>query len=565
MTETDFQSYTLPAPTYDQVAAEHDQITRALDNAATTADAIAAVQQWDDQRRRLFTWTSLVYIRFNQDTRNEEYKRAREYCDELDPKLTNLAVEFKRRLLQNPHQGAIAAHFGAHAFDLWKCDIAAFDPAIEDDLVEQSKLAAEYTALLASAKFEFRGESLTLSEILKFNEHPQRDVRHDALRLHWGWFDENRDRLDAIFDKLVRLRQTMAEKLGQKNFIPVGYQRMQRTDYDQADVERFRKQVRDLVVPLATELRQQQASALGIDPLMAWDEFIFDPAGNPKPQGDHDWMIDRADEMFRQLGGGIDELFTQMRGRNVIDLKSREGKAGGGFCDVLPGFGLPFIFANFDGTMQDVRVFTHEMGHAFQTYLSLNKPLIDYRWPTAEACEIHSMGLEFLTWPQMKQFFGHDAVRFCRMHLTQLLLFFPYGAAVDEFQHMVYANPHASPDDRAAMWRELEQIYLPSLKWGDLAHPAGGRRWQAQRHIFLHPFYYIDYTLALTCALQLWVSAASNRTDTIERYVKLCRRGGEAPFRDLVKSVGLISPFETGCLDCVVEYARLYLVQAEAG
>jgi M3 family oligoendopeptidase len=552
----DFQKYVLPSPAYEDVAAEYAEINGALDTASTGEQAVAAVEKWDVLRRRLSTWTSLTYIRFHQDTRNESYKKAREYCDELEPKLTTLDVSIKRRLMASPYRLALEQKFGAHAFNLWKCDIAAFDPAIESDLVEQSKLAAEYTALLASAKFSFQGESLTLSEILKFNEHPDRDVRHEALHLHWGWFGEKQAELDDIFDKLVRLRQTMAEKLGHKNFIPVGYQRMQRTDYDHSHVERFRKHVRDLVVPLATELRERQAAALGVDPLMAWDEAIYDPAGNPKPQGDHDWMIDRAATMFAELGGGMDDLFAQMRTRNVIDLKSREGKAGGGFCDVLPGFGLPFIFANFDGTMQDVRVFTHEMGHAFQTYVSLHKPLIDYRWPTADACEIHSMGLEFLSWPQMKEFFGNDAKRFCRMHLTQLLLFFPYGVAVDEFQHLVYANPNATPEDRAAMWGEMETTYLPSLKWGDLAHPAGGRRWQLQRHIFIHPFYYIDYALALTCALQLWVLAAEDRDAALKTYVELCHRGGEAPFGKLVKSAGLVSPFEDGCLASAVDHAR---------
>jgi M3 family oligoendopeptidase len=263
--------------------------------------------------------------------------------------------------------------------------------------------------------------------------------------------------------------------------------------------------------------------------------------------------------MFRELGGGLHELYSQMRSRNLMDLKSRDGKGAGGFCEVLPGIGMPFIFANFNGTMHDAMVFTHEMGHAFQCYSSLQQPLVDYLWGTAEACEIHSMGLEFLSWPQMKNFFGDDADRYCRMQLTQMLLFFPYGVAVDHFQHLVYANPHSSPEDRAAMWQEMERIYLPSLKWGDLVHPAGGRRWQAQLHIYSYPFYYIDYTLALTCALQLWVQASENRHDTMRRYVELCRRGGQAPFTELVKSAGLVSPFGDGCLQRAIDHSRRYL------
>jgi M3 family oligoendopeptidase len=556
MTALDFQQFELPAPTYDGVASEYGELGRALDAAATGAEAVTVVEKWDALRRRLATWSTLVKIRFHQDTRKDEYKVALEYCDELEPKLTNLAVGMKRRLTESPHRPSIEARFGSYAFELWKCDIAAFDPAIEDDLVEHARLIADYTELMSSGKFEFLGQSLTLSELMKYNEHPDRAVRRDASRLRWRWFGENGQSFDTIFQQLVRLRQTMAEKLGQANFIRVGYQRMQRVDYDEADVERFRTQVRELVVPLATELRRRQARELGVDPLMAWDEAIHDPAGDPKPQGDHDWMVNQASKMFAELGGGMEELFARMRAENLMDLNSREGKAGGGFCEVLPDLGMPFIFANSNGTMRDVTIFTHEMGHAIQSHASLGHPLLEYVMATADSAEIHSLGLEFLSWPQMRNFFGEDAARYCRTHLTQMLLFVPYGVAVDHFQHLVYAKPQATPDERAAMWQEMERMYLPSLRWGDLDYPASGRRWQAQLHIYVHPFYYIDYTLALTCALQLWMRAASNRPAAIKTYLELCRRGGEAPFGELVKSGGLDSPFEEGCLARVVEHVR---------
>jgi M3 family oligoendopeptidase len=336
---------------------------------------------------------------------------------------------------------------------------------------------------------------------------------------------------------------------------------MRRVDYGQRDVARFREQVRKYVVPLVGEIRAKQAKRLGVDPLMAWDERIQDPTGNPKPTGDHDWMIDRATEMFAQLGGGMDKFFAQMRAGHTMDLKTREGKAGGGYCCGLPEFGLPFIFANFNATMEDVMVFTHEMGHAFQWYSSRNQPLEDYFWPTCESAEIHSMSLEFLSWPQMGLFFGDDATRFRRMHLTEQIKLLPYIVAVDHFQHLIYAEPNCSADDRAKMWQEMEQTYLPSLNWGDLAHPASGRRWQAQSHIYRLPFYFIDYALALTCALQMWVCAAEDRGDALERYGTLCRQGGEAAFGELVQSAGLTTPFEEGCLERVVERAHRELTQ----
>ncbi len=301
----------------------------------------------------------------------------------------------------------------------------------------------------------------------------------------------------------------------------------------------------------------QQAARLGVDPLMAWDEGLFDPAGNPAPQGDADWMMDRAAEMFAELDDDMSQLFGQMRDGQLMDLQCRAGKGGGGYCSELPDFGLPFIFANFNGTMHDVGVFTHEMGHAYQVHASRHQPLADYLLPTMESCEIHSMGLEFLSWPQMGLFFGaEEAERFRRIHLAQRLAVLAYIVAVDHFQHLVYAEPHCTADDRAAMWQQMERTYLPTLRWGDLAHPASGRRWHAQLHLFTAPFYYIDYGLALTCALQLWVHAEEDRAGTMARFGELCRRGGEAPFGELVRGAGLVSPFAEGCLERVVRQAE---------
>lgn len=545
-----------PTPQYDAVAAECRQIEAALDAAQSAESAAAAVRRWDDLRRQVETWSALVDLRFNQDTSNAEYKKAREYRDELAPKLTDLEVRIKRKLLASSLRPELEKKLGSQAFALWEADVLAFDPAIEKHLVQEAKLQAEYSELTASAEVIFRQEKHNLSSIVKYREHPDRQVRHAAEQVRWQWFADNRAALDRIYDDLVRLRHEMARTLKFDDYIGLGYKRMKRVDYTQQDVEQFRAEVREHLVPLAVELRRQQAAALGVDKLMFWDDALHDPAGNPAPHGDHDWMVARATEMFDAMGPELGGFFRLMQQAKLMDLKNRERKSPGGFCTSFPTVGLPFIFANFNGTKHDVEVFTHEMGHAYQGYASRNQPLLDYLWPTYESCEIHSMGLEFLTWPYMEKFFEADADRFRRIHLAQGLLFIPYGVAVDHFQHLVYERPQASPAERHAMWQEMERTYLPWRDYGDLPHVAGGGFWQFQRHIYLSPFYYIDYTLAQTCALQLWVRSRRDPAGTLEAYGALCRRGGEGPFQELARSAGLKSPFERGCLADVADQAR---------
>lgn len=465
-------------------------------------------------------------------------------------------MQLKRQLLASPRRAEYEARIGKQAFLLWEADVTTFEPAIEADLVAEARLSAEYTELLASAKLPFDGQILNLEGIGKYTQHADREVRHQAQQVRWQFFERNAEALDRIYGELVQLRHGMARKLGYENYIALGYRRMQRVDYDEKDVERYRDQIAELVVPLAAQIVERQARNLGVDRVYFWDEPVFDPRGNPAPVGDHDWMLAQAQGMFDEMAAPLGDFFRLMVARHLLDLKNRPAKAGGGFCTSFPTYGLPYIFANFNGTKGDVEVFTHEMGHAFQNWQSRSTPVYDYLWPTLESCEIHSMSLEFLSWPYMERFFGDEAERFRTIHLAESLLFLPYGVAVDHFQHLVYAHPEATAAERKRLWQSVEKRYLPWRDYGDLAYPAAGGRWQLQRHIYNSPFYYIDYTLAGCCALQFWAKAQGDYQKALADYVALCRRGGEAPFQELARSAGLVSPFTPGALSSVVEQAR---------
>ncbi|MCA8911269.1 MAG: M3 family oligoendopeptidase [Planctomycetes bacterium] len=550
---------TAERPALEDVTAAIKGLEKKLDGAKTPDDEIGILRDWEDQRRKLRTWSSLVGLRFNQDTRNADARKDRDYRDQIQPKLTQLDNEMKAKFLNSPNREAFEKKFGPQAFALWNCDEKAFSPDIEDEQVRISKLSSEYTELLSGAEFEFRGEKLNMPGLAKYQMDDDRETRQAAWQKRWEWFAANREALDRIFHELTQLRHTSATKLGFENFIELGYLRMHRVDYGLSDIQALRKQIIEEVVPLCSELIKHQAGELGIDKVMAWDESIHDAKGSPRPHGDHDWMVERAKEMFDEVGHGLGEFFRLMCDKGLLDLKTRDGKSGGGFCTSFPTYGVPFVFANFNGTDHDARVFTHEMGHAFQNYSSRNQKLIDYTWPTYESAEIHSMSLEFITWPWVEKFFEEDAGRFRRSHLIGALLFLPYGTAVDHFQHLVYEKPDATPAERFGMWKEMERTYLPWRDFGDVPHVTEGGFWQAQRHIYGMPFYYIDYVLAQICALQFWVKADTDRQAAMKDYVALCQRGGEAPFQDLVKSAGLTSPFEPGCLEDVLQKARDWL------
>ncbi|MGB1216794.1 MAG: M3 family metallopeptidase, partial [Saprospiraceae bacterium] len=212
-----------------------------------------------------------------------------------------------------------------------------------------------------------------------------------------------------------------------------------------------------------------------------------------------------------------------------------------------------------NGTSHDIDVLTHEAGHAFQVYESRNMEVMEYHWPTYEACEIHSMSMEFFTWPWMKLFFEEDAEKYYFAHLAGSLLFLPYGVAVDEFQHVVYENPDMTIAERNQAWRDIEKKYLPHRKYVDNDFLEKGGFWQQQGHIFQTPFYYIDYTLAQVCAFQFWKRDREDHKDAWADYVKLCQVGGSQSFLDLVEYANLRSPFEDGCVKDVIDVIQEYL------
>jgi M3 family oligoendopeptidase len=553
---TNFASISATTPDKAGLTADYAALDRTLDS----GDLAGALRTWDTMRRTFETWSALVHLKFSQDTTDAAAKAAREYADGLAPEAADLETSFKRRLLALPDRAGLARTAGAHAVRMWETDVTAFDPAIKPDLEEESRLTARYTEILASAALSIGGRTVNLAGIAPFAEDPDRSVRHEAETLRWSFFAQNGVELDRIYADLVRLRHDMALKLGFATYTPLGYRRMRRVDYGPDDVARYREQVVTHVVPLVARLLEQRRVTFGWDRLRYWDEALIDPAGNPRPAGGHDFLVAQAQTMFDGMDARLGGFYRQMEAGGFLDLRNRPGKSGGGFCTSFPTVGMPFIFANFNGTAHDIGVFTHEMGHAFQNHRSRNQPNVDYLWPTMEAAEIHSMSLEFLTWPFMNLLVGDAAAdRFRRMHLIGALAFLPYGVCVDHFQHEVYAQPDASPRERHAIWQRLERHYMPWTDFGDLAYPAKGGRWQAKQHIYNSPFYYIDYTLAQCCAMQFWSRARHDAKGALDAYVGLCDRGGSAPFQDLVRGAGLISPFADGALADVVREAEAFL------
>ena len=554
-----FNNYKYEHLDLEKIKGQFSELIDSFERAENVERQIEAFDKIIKLRNHIETMQTLVSIRHSIDTNDEFYDKENEYMDEISPILFGFTNDFYKALVNSKFKDELIKKYGKLLFDLAENTLKVFSNEIIPDAQEENRLSSKYSKLIASAKIDFDGKELNLSQMVPYTQSKDRNVRIEAAKKVAQFFAENQEEFDNIYDSLVKVRTKMAQKMGYKNYVEFGYKQLSRLEYDAKMVEGYRKQVLENIVPLHTELRKRQEKRLGVEKLRFYDEAIKFNSGNADPHGSPEWILNHGKTMYKELSKETDEFFTFMTENNLLDLLSKKGKMSGGYCTYIPEHKAPFIFANFNGTAHDIDVLTHEAGHAFQVYQSRGFEVPEYLWPTYEACEIHSMSMEFLTWPWMKLFFENDTEKYKFIHLSEALLFIPYGVTVDEFQHWVYENPEVTPQERREKWLEIEKKYLPTRDYGEVDELKNGIFWFRQGHIFSSPFYYIDYTLAQVCAFQFWIKSREDREKAWQDYLNLCKLGGSKSFFELMKSANLKNPFEEGTLASVIPKIKEYL------
>ncbi|MEC7646203.1 MAG: M3 family oligoendopeptidase [Bacteroidota bacterium] len=512
-------------------------------SAKSAEEQIEIIQTYQKIQKEIQTYASIANLNFARDTKNNKNIEENKFYDEITPEIAAIDNQFTKTIDCSKFKNELLAKFGQHFFNLISMELKSFDPKLVKLMKEENELTNEYRSLLAGAEMQYKGKTLNLAGLSPYMQDIDRETRKEAYELMDGFFSKNERKLDVIFDKLVKVRDKKGEVLGFKNFIPLGYLNMNRSDYGDQEVAEYRKQIVKHIVPLVKKINAKRKDILGYEKMFVYDTLYF-KEGNPKPKGGLNFQVKQAEKMYSELSEETKSFFNMMINEELMDLENRAGKSGGGFCTSFPSLERPYIFANFNGTDHDVTVLTHEAGHAFQGYQSRKQPVNRYLWPTYEACEIHSMSMEFLTWDWMHLFFKEDTDKFLFKHLAGSLAFLPYGALVDHFQHWIYENPKATPKERKMQWLELENIYQPGKHYDNLDFLKNGGFWQKQAHIYEMPFYYIDYTLAQVCAFQFWIRMKEDKESAWNDYLKLCKAGGSMSFLDLVKLANIKSPFD---------------------
>lgn len=508
---------------------------------------VGLCEDWNALKSYVQSEYSRIKYAYTKDMRDSAGEKAEsEYRQQVIPVAEAAEAELVAALLASEHQAAVAERFGAQWLSVLQVAESTLSPLNSELRVQLGDLSKSYDKLVAGGEVLVQGETLTLAKARTRTTSENAETRRDGYEAYWGWFLDNREELASIFASQVELRNAMGKRLGHENFVPLGYAGMGRTDYGPKESAQFRESVLQHVSPIFKAVCEGQATSFGEESLRPWDTEFHPQYSLPMDAAEPvDGQLDCMGRVFDRLSPKLKAHFNRMREEQLIDLENRKGKSAGAYCTSFSDEGRVAIFCNSTGGASDVSTLCHEMGHAFQGWESMWIDAVDLRWPTSDAAEIHSMGMEYLCLPLLDEFFPEEQREiFARSRWLKGITLLCYVCTIDAFQHWVYENPNATIDERDEEFSRLRNAFMPGIDWSGPAQRFSASRWYAQLHLFRYPFYYIDYAIAETSAMQLAMLDAEDHEGCLDKYLDLCHRGGTQSLLSLLESAGLRSPFE---------------------
>ncbi len=481
---------------------------------------------------------SMLYVNMTCDTENEEIKQAYlDFVENVQPELAKMGDMLNRKLAENQYADQLDSEEYNVLLRDTRMDLALFREENIPLGTELTKLGQRYNEICGAMTVEFDGEERTMQQMGKYLQVNERGVREDAYKTVGERRFQDAEEIDEIYEKMIELRQQVAENAGYENYRDYIFDAKHRFDYTPADCEAFQDAVEAICVPLMRDVDDQRKRDLKLDSLRMWD-LGHDVHGREplKPFTEVEEMVAGTSRMFHRLSPELGKFFDSLRDGTSLDLDSRKGKAPGGYQLQRDHSRKPFIFMNATGLQRDLETMVHEAGHAFHSIYADDLPLVDYRSAPLEFCEVAAMSMELLTHDFLDEFYTkEDAKRAVREHLEGIVSILAWIATIDAFQHWIYTNPSHSRTERHEKWLELGNRFGSILDWSGF---EDWRKvsWQKQLHLFSYPFYYIEYGIAQLGALQIWLQYRENPEHALKNYATAMRLGGSRPLPDLFEA-----------------------------
>ena len=531
-------------PDLAQAKKEYAVLLRKFKNAKSLEEADDAFLGFMKLAENVTTVRTIASIRNTIDLSDEFYDGEIKFFNREIPKLMLLLKKAGKALLDSPFRAQLQEKYGEKLFRDAEVQMKLLNWNVILPTIRESNLGTEYSKTVATCSVDFMGEKCNFYGLLRHMQSTDRAERKAAFEEWAKLYESVSGSLDEQYMKLVKIRRTIAKRLGFSNYVEYNYLSNGHYDYDPKRVAEFREAVRKYITPVCEKFYREQAERLGLGKLEWYDEGLCFPDGNAVPVGTPEELTEKARQMYEEMSPETGEFFNFMTEHELFDFVTKPNKHMGGYMTFLPDYKAPFIFSNFNGTSADIDVLTHEAGHAFEGYYaSRNLPIQMLISSTSEVNEIHSMSMEFFAYPYMERFFGDKTDRYLYAHFTGALKAIPYLVSVDEFQHRVFEEGETTPSDWRRIWHETEQRYMPWRSYDGNSFLEGGGFWMQKQHIFLYPFYYVDYAMAQMDAFALFRKKVAGE-DAWGSYLKLCGMGGRYGYFETLEKAGLPLPLD---------------------
>lgn len=489
---------------------------------------------------------TLAMIRMYQDSTDEYY--AKEAMEQDKALAMRDSSKLNQALISSPFAEDINREFGREFLLILDKDNRLLSEG-KDLQVKEQELMNRYQKMKATMKFEFQGKTLSEGELRPFRENPDREVRKECLKVMYRGYLDRKQEFEEILDELVKTRIKIAKANGFDSYLDYKNLEKGRREYGEKELTAFRKQIKEEVIPVMKALYEQQKERLGLETLTIYDYNLIFPDGNPRPAGEIQELCQAAGEMYHKLSPEIGAFYDEMLEHELIDAAQSPNKITGiGFCTTLDKTGIPFVFANSNGTMSDVSVLTHELGHAWQAYCSMKKqPLQEYYWMANDLVEIPSKTMELFAYPYAEAFFGKDAEKFLYMHQYEIISELTFYTMVDEYEGWLYTNPQASMQERYEKFEQLFQEYNPGVDNREFREEIhAGAMLFGNMGVYMYPKYLISYVLSEMCALEFKERMDANPEQAWKDYELFCATGGSMEYVSILQQSGLSPAYVDG-------------------
>lgn len=407
--------------------------------------------------------------------------------------------------------------------------------------VEDSQLSEEYNQISGGMSVEFQGKRRNLTEMSVYQKSTDRNLRESAWRISAECRMEHVDAVNNIYGRMIGTRHRMAEIAGFKNYRDFRHLRLNRFDYEPSDCARFHETIEACVVEPFLKRQRLRKERMGLARLRPWDLSVDVYGREPlKPFSTQDELVTGCAAILDRIYPRLGDTLRLLQTYGNLDLMTRQNKAPVGFNMPLDETRVSFIFMNATGHHSDVIVLLHESGHAIETRACINQDIHQYRHTPQEWGECASQAMELLALEHLDVFYPNpDDQKRCMIEkLESILVSLIYTARIDAFQHWIYTHPDHTAEHRAEEWMALSRRFPTGADGSGLDNIIRWH-WQAIPHLFIVPFYYIEYGIAQLGALQVYRKAKEEGFSALEKWLETMKLGYSRSIPELYERAGL--------------------------